>query len=68
MLTQLHGNLIVILQTYVSQNLKVLIVKESTETILSNLVLMGGKWWSRDKSKVKGHLIVAPLTRKIHIH
>lgn len=42
MLIQLHGNLIVTLQTCVSQILKVLIVNEPTENLLSSLCLRGG--------------------------
>lgn len=38
---QLHGNLIATLQTYVFQNLKVLIGNEPTENIWSNVMLAG---------------------------
>lgn len=41
MLTQSNGNLIATLQTYVFQNLKVLIVNEPTENTWSNLRLVG---------------------------
>lgn len=43
MLIQLHGNLIATLQTYVFQNLKVLIGNGPTENIRSNVMLAGEK-------------------------